>query len=441
MKMDITEKTYLAHGDPSLDISDEELDELFSAALSNALSDLNNAGPAIILPPDITRIHSRGGFLTDVAFRQVANNSQVTILPALGTHRALTAAELDRMFPNLPKDKFLVHDWRNDLYELGRLDKDWVYEVMEGAVNYDWPVQVNKLLKNEAMSLIISIGQVVPHEVAGMANHLKNVLIGTGGKEAIDKSHFAGAAYGMERIMGRVDTPVRAFFDEGFRRFGNQLPPVLWILTVVDSHAVRGLYIGFGRECFEKAAALSREVNVSIMDESIQKAVVYLAPEEYRSTWLGNKAIYRTRMAMADGGELLILAPGLECFGEDRSVDALIRKHGYRPKAEIMDRIAADAELADNLCAAAHLIHGSSEDRFTIRYCPGAVSQKEIESAGLTWGDLQTEAARYDVTKMHQGWNRLKNGEKIFFVPNPALGLWVEKQRYAQCYGKMPRIL
>ena len=447
--MDITEKTYLAHGDPSLEISDKELDELFSAALSRAISDLNNTGPVIIIPPDITRIHSRGGFLTDVASREleqrgnnrlgtsdskVASDRQIAILPALGTHMALTAAELDRMFPNSPKEKFLVHDWRNDLCELGRLDRDWVHEVTEGAVNYDWPVQVNKLLQNETIPLIISIGQVVPHEVAGMANHLKNIFIGTGGKEAIDKSHFAGAAYGMERIMGQIDTPVRALFDEGFRRFGNQLPPVLWVLTVADSHAVRGLYIGFGRECFEKAAALSRKVNVNIVEKSIQKAVVYLAPEEFRSTWLGNKAIYRTRMAMAEGGELLILAPGLERFGEDRSVDALIRKHGYRPKTEIMDRASADAELGDNLCAAAHLIHGSSEGRFTIRYCPGIVndssrclSQKEVESVGFEWGDLQTEASRYNVTKLRLGWNRLQDGEKIFFIPNPALGLWTEK--------------
>jgi hypothetical protein len=129
---------------------------------------------------------------------------------------------------------------------------------------------------------------------------------------------------------------VRALFDEGLRRFSSLMPPILWVLTVIGprpdaSLAVRGLFIGFGRECFEKAAALSREINVNLMNEPVNKAVVYLEPEEYRTTWLGNKAIYRTRMAIADGGELLILAPALERFGEDMGVDALIRKHGYRP--------------------------------------------------------------------------------------------------------------
>jgi hypothetical protein len=277
-----------------------------------------------------------------------------------------------------------------------------------------------------------------------MANHAKNIFVGTGGKEAIDKSHFAGAAFGMEKIMGRADTSVRAMFDEGLRRFANELPPILWVLTVIGSRAdkensdkscgslaVRGLYIGVGRECFEKAAELAREVNVDIMDEPIHKAVVFLEPEEFRTSWLGNKAIYRTRMAIADNGELLILAPALERFGEDLGVDALIRKYGYRPGPEIIAKAAVDAELGANLSVAAHLIHGSSEGRFTVRYYPGpGLSKKEIESVGYQWGDLKEAQARYDVNTLNPGWNSFPDGERIFFVRNPALGLWAEKRRF-----------
>jgi len=458
------EKTYVARGGTALDLCDEELDELFSAALSNALADLNNPGPVIILPPDITRFHSRAGFFTDIAARELADkkhsnkNELGAVLPALGTHMALTEAESERMFPNTPKEKFRVHDWRNDITEIGRLEAEWVEEACAGAVRYYWPCQINKILRKDGadsggFSLVLSIGQVVPHEVAGMANHAKNIFVGTGGKEAIDKSHFAGAAYGMEKIMGRTDTPVRSLFDEGFRRFGNQMPPVLWALTVVGARndreaeaankargslAVRGLFVGFGRECFEKAASLAAEVNVNIMDEPIQKAVVCLEPEEFRTTWLGNKAIYRTRMAIADGGELLILAPALERFGEDEGIDALIRKHGYRPGMEIIAKVraAGDSDLCGNLSAAAHLIHGSSDGRFTIRYCTAplegrpALTRKEIESVGFEWGDLKEAQARYDVNKLASGWNTLADGERIFFVPNPALGLWAEKRRF-----------
>jgi len=443
------EKTYVCEGAENKDLSDKELEALFSDALSQALANIKDSGKVIILPPDITRFHSRAGFFTEAASRRLGGRLGA-VLPALGTHMAMNDAELSRMFGSTPKDKFLVHDWRNDVTELGRIEADWVEKAAAGAVKYDWPVQVNKILRKGAkdsgnFSLALSIGQVVPHEVAGMANHGKNIFVGTGGKEAIDKSHFVGAAYGMEKIMGKADTPVRALFDEGLRRFGNELPPILWVLTVISARteseaadsgkergslAVRGLYIGFGRECFEKAAALSRQVNVNLMDESVNKAVVYLEPDEFRTTWLGNKAIYRTRMVIADGGELLILAPALERFGEDSGIDALIRKHGYRPGKEIRAKAESDPELGGNLSAAAHLIHGSSENRFTIRYCPGSkVTRQEIESVGFQWGDLKEAQEKYDINKLSSGWNTA-GGERIFFVPNPALGLWAERAKF-----------
>ncbi|MDR2633022.1 MAG: lactate racemase domain-containing protein [Treponema sp.] len=441
--------TYVAQGAVTEDIPDQRLEELFSQALAKALEDLGDAGPVLILPPDITRFHSRAGYLTDLAGRELARsgkNPLGAVMPALGTHIAMSRGELGRMFPGTSPDIFVVHDWRKDVVELGRLEAEWIAKVSQETVRYDWPVQVNKLVRDGGFPLILSIGQVVPHEVVGMANHGKNLFVGTGGKEAIDKSHFVGASYGMERMMGRTDTPVRAMFDEGLRRFGKYLPPVLWVLTVVGARsdadaeaagksrgslALRGLYIGFGRDCFEKAAALAREVNVDILDEPIQKAVVYLDPEEFRSTWLGNKGIYRTRMAMADGGELVILAPGLERFGEDPGNDLLIRKHGYRPGKVIQERVRADKELSESLSAAAHLIHGSSEGRFTVRYCPGpGLSREAIEEVGYQWGDLAEGLERYDPKRLSLGWNTLPDGERIFFVPNPALGLWAEQSRF-----------
>ncbi|MDR1901725.1 MAG: lactate racemase domain-containing protein [Treponema sp.] len=438
---------YLDRGGKGIDISDDELESLFSDALQRALRIRKGSGPVLILPPDLTRFHSRAGFLTDVACR-VLGGIDFAIMPALGTHMVMTGAEIRRMFPGSPPEKFFVHDWRNDVAELGRLEADWVEKVSEGAVRYDWPVQVNKRLLNGGCSLIVSIGQVVPHEVIGMANYAKNLFVGCGGKEAIDKSHFLGAAYGMERMMGRVNTPVRALFDEGLRRFGDKLPPVIWALTVVGVRggeetaadgkaapssptAVRGIFCGDDRECFEKAANLAREVNVDILDEPIKKAVVYLEPEEFRTTWLGNKAIYRTRMAMADGGELLILAPGLERFGEDMGVDSLIRKYGYRPSKVIREIAGKEKDLAENLSAASHLIHGSSEGRFTIRYCPGpGLSRAEVEPAGFEWGSLDQAMSRYDIKKLRLGWNTHADGERFFYVPNPALGLWAERKRF-----------
>ena len=408
------------------ELSDAETDSIFSRALARALAEVGKVSSVLIVPPDLTRFHSRAGLLTVIAHRELVRAGiSVTVMPALGTHAPVDEAGRRRMFPGVPASLFRVHDWRRDVVELGRIEREWVEDATGGAVSYDWPVQVNRLLRDGGFDLIVSPGQVVPHEVVGMANHAKNILVGTGGKEAIDKSHFAGAVYGMEKMMGRTETPVRAMFDEGLNRFGDKLPPIFYALTVLSTRpggGLRGLFCGFGRGCFELAAGLARDANIDLLDEPIRKAVVYLDPGEFRSTWLGNKAIYRTRMAMADGGELLILAPGLESFGEDPGIDALIRRHGYRPAQSVLEKVESDPELADSLSAAAHLIHGSAEGRFTVRYCPGpGISRREIEAVGFEWGDAGT---RYDVRELAPGWNTGSDGERFFFVPNPALGLW-----------------
>jgi hypothetical protein len=237
----------------------------------------------------------------------------------------------------------------------------------------------------------------------------------------------------MERIMGRAENPVRNVLNYASDRFLAHLP-IVYVLTVVGraadgALAVRGLFIGDDAECFHRAAELSLKVNFEILDAPIQKAIVYLDAHEFHSTWLGNKAIYRTRMALADGAELIILAPGVRGFGEDPAIDALIRKYGYRGTPATLEAVNANADLASDLSAAAHLIHGSSEGRFTIRWCPGQLSKEEVEGVGFEFGDLKTMLARYSPQMLRHGYNRV-DGEEVFFIPNPGLGLWA-------CRGKL----
>ena len=280
--------------------------------------------------------------------------------------------------------------------------------------------------------LVLSIGQVVPHEVIGMANYNKNILVGTGGREGINRSHYLGAVYGMERIMGRADNPVRRVLNYAAGHFLSNIP-IVYVLTVVGRTAegklaVRGLFIGDDVECFHRASEFSLQVNFEILDEPLTRAVVYLDPHEFRSTWLGNKAVYRTRMALADGADLIILAPGLKEFGEDPGIDALIRKYGYRGTPATLDAVEAHAELSADFSAAAHLIHGSSEGRFKITYCPGSLTRDEIESVGFAYADLGDMMKRYDPSRMSSGFNTV-GGEEVFYVSNPGLGLWAHRSR------------
>ena len=290
------------------------------------LSSLEGRGvkKALILPPDFTRFHSGAGFITNAYYHALtARGAEVDILPALGTHAPMTDAQLDAMFGDIPHDRFLVHDWRHDVVKLGEIPADYVCEITEGLWKDPVSVEINRRVMDERCDLIISPGQVVPHEVIGMSNHAKNLFVGVGGSDMINKSHMIGAVYGMERMMGRDHTPVRKLFDYGMTHFLKERP-ILFVLTVTTAPGgeirTHGLFIGEGRECLTRAVKLAQEKNIDFVPRGVKKCVVYLDPAEFRSTWLGNKAVYRTRMMMADGGELIILAPGVEKFGEDPEI-------------------------------------------------------------------------------------------------------------------------
>ena len=422
---------YFARGSRTDDIGADEV----RAILREVFDGMGSKRRVVAIPPDFTRLNSYAGPITEMAY-DYFGDALTDVMPALGTHSAMTPEQIRTMFGHIPADRFRVHDWRHDVVTVGEVPASYVREVSEGRVEYTWPAQVNKLLLEPDVDLILSIGQVVPHEVIGMANYTKNIFVGVGGSEGINKSHYLGATYGMERIMGRAKSPVRDVMEYARTHFIPQLP-IVYVLTVRAKDAAsgrmvtRGLFIGDDFECFERAAALSLETNFIMVDHEIRKCIVYLDPEEFKSTWLGNKSVYRTRMALADGAELIVLAPALREFGEDRTIDALIRKYGYKGTPHTLEATRANADLQENLGASAHLIHGSSEGRFTITYCPGPeMSREEIESVGFRYGSLEEMLARYPLDSLQDGWNTMSDGEEIYYISNPALGLWASPDRF-----------
>lgn len=387
----------------------------------------------LLLPPDYTRSHSKAGLIVRVLYQLLSPSCQVDIMPALGTHAPVSAEERKKMFgPEIPEERFFVHDWRHDVEKIGEIPGEVVSEVSGGKVDYPVKVEINKRLLDKTYDLIISIGQVVPHEVVGMANYSKNIFVGCGGKDFINKSHFLGAVYGMERLMGRDYSPVRRLFDYAEEKFLTSLP-LQYILTVTTSNQLEtklhGLFIGRDRSIFEEAVKLSQKHNMDLLEAPLQKVVVYLDSEEFKSTWLGNKAIYRTRMAIADGGELIILAPGVKQFGEDQLIDGLIRKYGYIGTEKILKFVRENEDLRNNLSAAAHLIHGSSEDRFKIVYAPGSLSREEVEAVNFHYMPLPEALQKYNPKRLENGFNNV-NGEEIFYISNPALGLWALREKF-----------
>lgn len=369
----------------------------------------------LLIPPDATRAHSGAGDITWAYYQTLAVTGVVVdILPALGTHKAMSQEELLAFFGPIPYERFIVHNWREDIVQLGEIPADVVAEISQGILTDAIPVEVATPLVQGGYDLIISIGQVVPHEVVGMANYTKNIVVGCGGAGFISASHVLGAFYGIEKILGQVETPVRHLFDYAQEHFlATKLPPLDYLLTVTVDGKIKGLYTGRGRDQFERAAQLSQQLNINYVENPPATWVVNLPEEEFSSTWLGNKAVYRTRMAIPEGGHLIVIAPGVTAFGEDAENDRLIRKYGYQGLEAIRRLSQTEADLGANLSAAAHLIHGASEGKFTITYAAPKLGKAAVEGVGYQYMDMDKAleiAAQPDV----------------YYVDNPAVGLWMK---------------
>ncbi len=419
----------------TVSIQSDELRELVFKALDAIERPLSKV---LILPPDHTRLNSMAGPITAMIHEKLSPTAQVDILPTLGTHNPMTKAQLRMMFGDtIPLDTFKVHDWRNDVVNKGTIPGEMLSDLSGGKLDFTVDVEVNKTLF-DGYDLILSVGQVVPHEVVGMANYTKNIVVGAGGSDIINKSHFLGAVCNMETILGQTDTPVRKLFNHAVETYLSDLP-ITYILTVMEQDYdsgemhMRGFYAGEETDVYAEACTLARAANITLLDREPKKVVVYLDPHEFQSTWLGNKAIYRTRMAIADDGELIVLAPALKEFGEDPTIDRLIQKYGYFGTPATLKAVEENEELRDNLGAAAHLIHGSSEGRFSITYCPGPdTSLEDVRAVGFNAVAYDKMAARYNPETLKDGFNTLPDGEEIFYISNPALGLWAYREKFKQ---------
>ncbi|HUY80579.1 MAG TPA: lactate racemase domain-containing protein [Acidobacteriaceae bacterium] len=385
----------------------------------------------LLLPPDLTRAHSGSGKVTEWLYQEIIRrepNAHVRVIPTLGQHIPHTEAENKWMFGSIPNDIILPHDWRNGVSHVGEIPGSMVKETTGGAADWPIPVDMNSTLMDEHWDLIINIGHVVPHEVLGFANHNKNYFIGLGGKDTICASHIAAAVYGVENNLGCLITPLRACYNWAEKEMLRHLPDVYFQIVMQRDPANRlvtsGLFIGDDLDTYLQAAKRSRKQNITIFDKPIRKVVAVMQADEFRATWVANKAVYRTRMAIADGGELLVIAPGVERFGEQPEVEALIRKYGYKGNERTLRLYKTEADMQAIPHGVAHLIHGSSEGRFTITYAPGRLTRAEIESVGYQYADLAEVQRRYDPAKMQEGWNTMPDGEEVFYISTPSAGLW-----------------
>ena len=244
---------------------------------------------------------------------------------------------------------------------------------------------------------------------------------------------MAAACYGTENNMGNLLSPLRQCFNWAEDQLLGRLPD-LYVQVVLardeaGSLVHTGCFVGDDLETYLAAARLSREKNITVFDEPVKKIVCVMQGDEFFSTWVANKAVYRTRMALADGGELVVIAPGLKRFGEQPEVDAIIRKYGYTGTPRVMDLYRTERDLQELAHATAHLLHGSSEGRFSVTYAPGKMTREEIEGVNYRYADIAEVTARYRPEGRREGWHTLPDGEQFFFIPTPSAGLWATREK------------
>ena len=382
----------------------------------------------LLLPPDITRAHSGAGWMTEALYHFFdERGADVHLIPTLGQHVPHTPEQNRWMFGTVPEEKIHAHDWRGGSRVIGEVDAAFVKEISHGKADWAIPVAVNETLLDGDWDIIINVGHIVPHEVLGFANHNKNYFIGLGGKEMICASHMMAACCGIENNLGQLITPLRHCYNKAENDYLGDLPDLyVEVVMAYDDNGVlghTGVYVGDDLDTYLMGAKTSRRQNVTIVPP-LKKAVAVMQGDEFHSTWVANKAIYRTRMAMADGGELLIIAPGLSRFGEQPDVDALIRKFGYSGTENALKLWKTEPILQDLTHGTAHLIHGSSEGRFKITYAPGHLTREEMESVGFGYADLAETLRRYDPAVMKNGFNMMADGEEVYYISTPSAGLW-----------------
>src|SRR5689334_10576507 len=239
----------------STSISWRRLHDLMRLTVNEARSRIcQNPKRVLLLPPDITRMHSGTGRLTEILYKLLADEADVHVIPTLGQHVPHTPEENRQMFGSIPNERIHAHDWRGGSVHVGELSARFVDETTQGAADWAMPIVLNKMLMEEKWDLIINVGHVVPHEVLGFANHNKNYFIGLGGKDTICAAHLASATYGIESNLGTLVTPTRACFNWAEDKFLGHLPDVYLQVVMQRDPANKlvhsGVYVGDDLETY-----------------------------------------------------------------------------------------------------------------------------------------------------------------------------------------------
>jgi nickel-dependent lactate racemase len=335
----------------------------------DALAGVRPGTRVLAVIPDKTRDDN-----TDLLFPMVSQELAahragcLDALVAQGTHPPMTDAEkrakIGASAAHLPLfGEVFDHSWDDPahLTSLGTLTAEEVSRLTGGLMRQDVPIQLNARLASGVYDLILVLGAVVPHEVAGFAGGAKYLFPGVAGPALTHLTHWLGALATIERVIGRVETPTRHIIEAAADRVTT---PVIALTSVATRTAeglrTHALFAGTLRETIRQAAAVSAHVHIRHLGRRY-RSVIALLDDHYDEMWVAGKASYKLGAIIEDGGELIIYAPHLKAISTTHG--RLIEKYGYAPLEQVREMVDGSDELRANLCVAAHLAHVSYGSR------------------------------------------------------------------------------
>jgi nickel-dependent lactate racemase len=273
---------------------------------------------AVVIVPDATRTAPIPLFFRALAESLRGRVERLTFLIALGTHPVMDPSAVAKLVgmteaqrrERYPHVEVLNHRW--DLPEtfvtVGELSEAETHELSEGRLSLTVPIRVNKMLK-EADKVII-VGPVFPHEVAGFSGGSKYLFPGVGGSDVINFTHWLGALMTSHATIGVRETAVRKAIELAASRVECNTSAFCLVTSKAGLH---GMFWGDVQNAWRQATVLSSEVHIKWCEKPYQR-VLSVIPERYDDVWTGAKGMYKVEPVLADGGEVVLLAPHITEF-------------------------------------------------------------------------------------------------------------------------------
>jgi lactate racemase len=285
----------------------------------------------LVIVPDATRTAPLP-LLFDALWSKLAGVAErVQVLIALGTHPPLDEAQIARLLGlegqspgRYASLEVFNHDWNCDaaLCRLGSLSASETREISQGRLSLDVPVRINSRIRD--CDVVLVLGPVFPHEVAGFSGGNKYFFPGISGPELLNFFHWLGALITNVEIIGVADTPVRRVIDRAAALIPVERRCVAFVVS--PSGGVHGLSYGTPESAWRNAVNLSSRVHVRRVERSFRQ-VLSCAPPMYDELWVAGKCMYKLEPVVADGGELIIFAPHLKTISQTHG--ELIERIGY----------------------------------------------------------------------------------------------------------------